>query len=136
MGEQSEKREESKGFVWTQEAVKDVEDFIEHLADKYLSYKKNETEADQRYFEAEARHNRNMVITLGCFLVVYCIRYELLDFERACLWRCSTISDWHYHGIFASFHSEVSLFGKRKRVTRTTHTLTPKKGIWKKKKRF
>jgi hypothetical protein len=68
MGEQSEKREESKGFVWTQEAVKDVEDFIEHLADKYLSYKKNEAEADQRYFEAEARHNRNMVITLVVFL--------------------------------------------------------------------
>lgn len=68
MVQQPEKKDESKGFVWTQEAVKDVEDFIEHIADKYLTYKKNEAEADQRYFEAEARHNRNMVITLVVFL--------------------------------------------------------------------
>lgn len=68
MGEQSEKRDEQKGFVWTEEAVRDVEDFIEKLTDKYLTYKKNEAEADQRYFEAESRHNRNMIITLVVFL--------------------------------------------------------------------
>lgn len=34
MGEQSENTAEPKGFVWTQEAVKDVEGFIEHIADK------------------------------------------------------------------------------------------------------
>ena len=44
MDEQSEKGAESKGFIWTQEAVsqlavKDVESFIEHLADRYLTYK-------------------------------------------------------------------------------------------------
>jgi len=68
MSEDSEKKEEQKGFVWTETAVKDVEDFIEHLADRYLTYKKNEAEADQRYFEATAKHNRNMVITLVVFL--------------------------------------------------------------------
>ena len=68
MSEDSEKKEEQKGFVWTETAVKDVEDFIEHLADRYLTYKKNEAEADQRYFEATANHNRNMVITLVVFL--------------------------------------------------------------------
>jgi len=64
----AKKEEEPKGFVWTQEAVKDVEDFIEHIADKYLTYKKNEAEAEQRLFEAESKHNRNMVISLIVFL--------------------------------------------------------------------
>ena len=68
MDEQPKKKDEPKSFVWTQEAVKDVEDFIEHIADKILIYKKNEAEADQRYFEAEAKHNRSMVITLVAFL--------------------------------------------------------------------
>jgi hypothetical protein len=68
MSEHSDQRTEKKGFVWTRDAVKDVEDFIEHLADKYLTYKKNETEAEQKRFEAEARHNRNMVISLILFL--------------------------------------------------------------------
>jgi uncharacterized membrane protein YjjP (DUF1212 family) len=68
MGEQSENTAEPKGFVWTQEAVKDVEGFIEHIADKYLTYKKNEAEANQRLFEAESKHNRNMVISLIVFL--------------------------------------------------------------------
>lgn len=68
MVQQPEKKNEPKGFVWTQEAVKDVEDFIEHIADKYLTYKKNEAEAEQRLFEAESKHNRNMVISLIVFL--------------------------------------------------------------------
>jgi hypothetical protein len=68
MGQPSDERTETKGFVWTPEAVKDVENFIEHLADKYLSYKKNEADADQRRFEAETKHNRNMVISLIVFL--------------------------------------------------------------------
>jgi hypothetical protein len=76
-----EKKTEQQGFVWTQEAVKDVEDFIENLADRYLTYKKNEAEADQQYFEAEARHNRNMVITLVLFLsfIVFGMSYLTLS---------------------------------------------------------
>jgi len=31
MGE-SEEKGETKGFVWTREAIKDMEEFIEHLA--------------------------------------------------------------------------------------------------------
>jgi len=66
----SEEKAETKGFVWTREAIKDVEEFIEHLADKYLTYKKDEAEAEKKYFEAMAKHNRNMVIVLAVFLSV------------------------------------------------------------------
>jgi len=67
LGEKNKPSEE-KGFVWTREAVKDVEGFIEHLADRYLTFKKDEAEAKHRLFEARARHNRNMVISLVVFL--------------------------------------------------------------------
>ena len=66
----SEKKGEAKGFVWTQETVKEVLDFIKDLANKYLTFKKNEAEARQKRFEARARHNRNMVIGLVVFLSV------------------------------------------------------------------
>jgi len=68
MGKPSE-NEEQKGFVWTEQAIKDVETFIEHLADKYLTYKRNEAEADQKYLEAASKHNRNMVVTLVVFMI-------------------------------------------------------------------
>lgn len=66
----SEGEVKAKSFVWTREAVKDVEEFIERLADRYLTYKKNEAEAKHRLFEAKARHNRNMVVVLVIFLSV------------------------------------------------------------------
>lgn len=81
MGEKkkpSEEKGETKGFVWTREAIKDVEDFIEHLADRYLTFKKNEAEAKQKYFEAIARHNRNMVIVLVVFLSVIVVGMSYL----------------------------------------------------------
>jgi len=65
----SEEKSETKGFVWTREAVKDLEEFIEHLADKYITYKQDEAEAERKSFEAMARHNRNMIVTLVLFLV-------------------------------------------------------------------
>ena len=66
----SEEKSEAKGFVWTEKAIKDVEEFIEHLADRYLALKKDEAEATKKYFEAMAKHNRNMVIILVVFLSV------------------------------------------------------------------
>lgn len=76
MGESENK--EQKGFVWTEQAIKDVETFIEHLADKYLDYKKSEAEADQKYFEAMVKHNRNMVITLVLFLIAIVVGMSAL----------------------------------------------------------
>jgi len=80
MGEPKEPSEskEQKGFVWTEPIIKDLETFIEHLADKYLDYKKNEAEADQRYFEATVKHNRNMVITMTLFLIAIVIGMSYL----------------------------------------------------------
>lgn len=77
----SEEKGEAKGFVWTEKAIKDVEDFIEGLADRYLTYKKNEAEARQKYFEATARHNRNMVIVLVVFLSLIVVGMSYLTLE-------------------------------------------------------
>jgi len=66
----SEEKGETKVFVWTEKAIRDVEEFIEHLADRYLTFKKDEAEATKKYFEAMAKHNRNMVIILVVFLSV------------------------------------------------------------------
>src|SRR4030042_877185 len=83
MGEskKSSENKEQKGFVWTEEAIKDVETFIEHLADKYLAYKKSEAEADQKYFEAMVKHNRNMVITLVSFLIAIVVGMSILTLK-------------------------------------------------------
>ena len=74
----SEEKSETKGFVWTEKAIKDVEEFIEHLADRYLTFKKNEAEAMKKYFEAMAKHNRNMVIVLVVFLSVIVVGMSYL----------------------------------------------------------
>ena len=66
----SEKKDETKDFVWTEEIVREVLDFVKDLANKYLTFKKNEAEAKQKKFEAKSRHNRNMVIGLVMFLSV------------------------------------------------------------------
>jgi len=79
MGESVEK-DEAKGFVWTREAIKDAEGFIEHLADKYLTYKKDEAEANRRYFETTAKHNRNMAMALVLFLSVIVAGMSYLTF--------------------------------------------------------
>jgi hypothetical protein len=80
MGESKKPSEskEQKGFVWTEQAIKDIETFIEDLADKYLAYKKSESEADQKYFEAMVKHNRNMVITLVLFLIAIVVGMSIL----------------------------------------------------------
>ena len=74
----SEEKGEPKSFVWTEKAIKDAEEFIEHLADKYLAFKKNEAEAMKKYFEAMTKHNRNMVIVLVVFLSVIVVGMSYL----------------------------------------------------------
>jgi hypothetical protein len=80
MGEEKKppEKEEKKGFVWTEEAVKNVLEFIEHLGDKYLTYKRDEAEAKKKYFEAMAKHNRRMVIILVAFLSIIVVGMSYL----------------------------------------------------------
>jgi len=72
MGGNQENTQEraERQFIWTPEMVKDVEKFIENLADRYLQFKKNEAEADQKYIEAAAKHNRHMTLILATFLAI------------------------------------------------------------------
>lgn len=70
---QPEPKTQQTGFVWTPEAIKDLENFLkdffgQNLADKFLAYKKNEAEARRHYFETVSRHNRNMAYVLVVFL--------------------------------------------------------------------
>jgi len=74
-------KEKQEGFVWTPEVIKDLEGFIEQLADKYLSYKKNEAEAEQKYLELMARHNRNMVLVLASFMIAIVLGMSYLALE-------------------------------------------------------
>lgn len=74
----SEEKGKTKGFVWTPEIIKEVLDFIKDLANKYLTFKKDDAQARQRRFEARAKHNRNMVIGLLVFLSVIVVGMSFL----------------------------------------------------------
>jgi len=61
------------GSPWDAEAIKDLEIFIidllgKNLADKYLTFRKDESEARTHYFETISTHNRNMTFILIIFL--------------------------------------------------------------------
>ena len=72
------KKRAEEQFVWTPEMVKGVEEFIQDLAEKYLKFKKDEAEADQRYLEATARHNRRMTLVLTTFLAIITLAMGVL----------------------------------------------------------
>lgn len=69
---QTEKKNQQ--MSWT---PKDIEALIRlgmewfgtNLADKYLTYKKNDAEARKHYFESVSTHNRRMIYTLIVFLI-------------------------------------------------------------------
>lgn len=68
-----EPKSQQAGFTWTPEIIKDLEKFLteflgRNLADKFLTYKKNEAESRRNYFETVSKHNRNMIYVLIVFL--------------------------------------------------------------------
>jgi hypothetical protein len=71
--EEPEPNNQQAGFMWTPEIIKDFEKFLidllgTNLADKFLENRKNDAEAGRHYFESVAKHNRNMIYVLICFL--------------------------------------------------------------------
>ena len=52
------------------------------LADKYLTYKKDEAEASTRYFETTSKHNRRMVYTLVSFLAIIVALMSVLTYWK------------------------------------------------------
>lgn len=75
----SKEKDETKEFVWTEKGVKNLEEFIQNLADKYLTFKRDEAEAKRKSFEAMTKHNRNMVISLVLFLVAIVLGMSYLS---------------------------------------------------------
>jgi hypothetical protein len=73
---------ETKGFVWTPETMRDVLEFVKSLADKYLTYKKNEAEARQKFFESKARHNKGVIIVLIIFLSIIVLGMSYLTLNE------------------------------------------------------
>jgi hypothetical protein len=71
--EEPKTEKENQQMSWT---PKDVEALIRlgmeflgtNLADKYLTYKKNDAEAKRHYFESVSTHNRRMICLLIAFL--------------------------------------------------------------------
>ncbi len=60
--------DKGKQFIWTPELVKEVFSDINNLADKWITYKKDEAEADNKYMLAATKHNRHVLVTLVVFL--------------------------------------------------------------------
>ena len=77
----SEKETKTKAFTWTRESIKDLEVFIEHLADKYLVYKRDMREAERKYWETVSKHNRRMAYSLVLFLIAIVIGMSYLTFN-------------------------------------------------------
>jgi hypothetical protein len=72
-GEANTEKENQK-MVWTPKDVEalfrlGIEAFGTNLADKYLTFKKNDAEARRHYFESVSTHNRRMIYVLIVFLI-------------------------------------------------------------------
>ena len=71
--EETKPKTQQTDSLWSAEAIKDLETFLidllgKGLADKYLTFRKEESEAKRHYFETISTHNRNMTFILICFL--------------------------------------------------------------------
>jgi len=71
----TEPKTQQTGLVWTPEIIKDLEKFFtdllgKNLVDKFLTLKKDEAEAERRYFQTVSTHNRRMIYILVSFLSV------------------------------------------------------------------
>ncbi len=60
--------DKGKQFVWTPELVKEVFRDLNNLADKWITYKQNEAEADNKYLLAASNHDRHVLYALVLFL--------------------------------------------------------------------
>lgn len=63
-----EEQPEKKESVWTPELVRELGDRLVNLADKLISYKRNEAEANNKYLHTVTKHNRDILVTLVVFL--------------------------------------------------------------------
>jgi hypothetical protein len=71
------------GSTWTPESVEFIlkmasELLGKNLADKFLSYQKNDADAKRFYFESVSKHNRKMIYVLTIFLGVIVAFMSLL----------------------------------------------------------
>jgi len=69
-----EPKAQQTGFVWTPEIIRDIQNFLveilgTNLADKLLTLKKNNAEAQRNYFDTVSKHNRRMIYVLLAFLI-------------------------------------------------------------------
>jgi len=72
--EEQPKTEKNQQMSWTPEDIEalmrlGMEWLGTNLADKYLTYKKNDAEARRHYFESVSTHNRRMIYVLIVFLM-------------------------------------------------------------------
>jgi hypothetical protein len=66
---QGTEKKEEKPIEWTEEKLRDLYNFIQSLADRYLQFKKEEASADTTYTEVTAKHDRHVINIMVLFLV-------------------------------------------------------------------
>ena len=61
---------EKKELVWTPELVEKLLDDLKDYADKFITFKQKEGEANNKYIQTITKHNRNVLYALVIFLGV------------------------------------------------------------------
>lgn len=67
---QGDPMEQPTKSEWTPEKVENLIKLIDKLAEKYITYKRDEAQADSKYLEIETRHNKWLTVILAGFLAV------------------------------------------------------------------
>jgi uncharacterized membrane protein YjjP (DUF1212 family) len=63
-------KEQSTESEWTPDKVENLIKLIDKLAEKYITYKREEAQASNRYLEIETRHSRWLTAILAFFLAL------------------------------------------------------------------
>lgn len=66
---QGTEKKEEEPIEWTEEKLRDLYNFVQSLADRYLQFKKEEASADTTYTEVTAKHDRHVINIMVLFLV-------------------------------------------------------------------
>lgn len=69
MNNEEIKKQQTKS-EWTPEEVERLIKLVDTLAEKYITYKHNEAQADNKYIDIISKHNRLLTAALAVFLGV------------------------------------------------------------------
>jgi len=80
--EGTQQKEQPQKSEWTPEAVEYIIKLIDTLAGRYVGYKHEEAEADNRYLEVATRHNQRLTYALVIFLAIVVVLMSILAYLK------------------------------------------------------